>query len=219
MARFAIIGLGRFGMKLARSLTAAGAEVIAIDANRDLIEQIRDEVPLAIRLDSTDAQALLAQGIDKVDAAVVGIGQDFESAALTTATLKSIGVRKVIARAGSEVRGKILKSIGADEIVFPEAESATRWANRLTLPELHEYLELGPGYSLIQIKAPKAFCNKTLGQIHLRRRYHVNLVAIRRKTDTAPQIISVPHADTTILPDDILVLVGSDENLASLPGD
>ncbi len=215
-------------MDLVRSLTAAGAEVIAIDSNRRLIEEVRDEVPLAVRLDSTDEQALRAQSIHQVDAVVVGIGQDFEAAALTTATLKAIGVRKVIARAGSVVRGRILKSIGADEIVFPEAESAVRCAQRLTLPRLQDYLKLGEGYSVIQLVAPKRFCNKTLAQIDLRRRHRVNLVAIKRESaageatasaEPESQIISVPHADTTILPDDVLVLVGSDMDLARLPGD
>lgn len=104
MQKFAIIGLGRFGQRLARALTSAGAEVIAVDRDAALVERIRDQVTLAVRLDSTDADALRAQGAHDVDVAVVGIGEDFESAALTVATLKELRVKRIIARADAKFR-------------------------------------------------------------------------------------------------------------------
>ncbi|MFQ6048960.1 MAG: potassium channel family protein [Phycisphaerae bacterium] len=224
--RFAVIGLGRFGMRLAQLLTRNGAEVIAVDINRELVEQARDEVTLAVRLDATDKTALQTQGIDKVDCAIVGIGTDFEANALTVSTLKAIGVPKVIARAGSEVRGTILERIGADAVVFPERESAQQWANRLMVPHLRDYVELGEGHAIAQIRAPASFANKSPEQLSLRQRYHVNLVAIRRTVavdsgdrTTETQVVSVPTAQTKILPSDILVLIGSDEALAALPTD
>jgi len=228
MARFAVIGLGRFGMRLARLLCQAGAEVIAIDQDRDLVEQISDDVTLAVRLDATDAEALRTQGVDKVTAAVVGIGTDFEAAALTVLTLKSIGVKRVLARAGSNRRGQILRQIGADEVVFPEAESAKRWAQQLMLPTLRDFVELGEGHSLVQLRTPKSFAHKTPEQLRLRPKYGVNLVAIRRtvkvRTDTQPSpheshIFVIPQADTALLPDDVLILVGTNEDLAKLPSE
>ncbi len=226
--RFAVIGLGRFGESLAHSLMAAGAEVIGIDCDASVIERLRDEVTLAVRLDSTEVDAMRAQGIDSVDAAVVGIGQDFEAAALTVATLKVLPTARIIARAQTETQARVLASIGADEVVRPEKESATRWAHRLTMPSLSRYVELGEGHSLVYITAPTPFQHKTLAQLSLRHHYGVNLVAIRRTmsvrtgSDDAvktSQVISVPDADTTILPDDVLILVGSNESLGELPHD
>ena len=141
--RFAVLGLGVFGARLARALAASGAEVIAADQDPQLVEQISDHVTLAVRLDTTDEHALRAQGIDKVDAAVVGIGSAFEDAALTTSTLKGLGVPRVIARATSKARGEILSRIGADDIINPEAESADRWCARLVMPQVLEKIDLG----------------------------------------------------------------------------
>lgn len=225
---FAVIGLGRFGSRLAVTLTNNGAEVIAIDRDARLVEAIRNDVTVAVRLDSTVEEALRAQGVDQVDAAIVGIGEDFESTVLTVATLKAIGVPKIFARAESDTQAKILADIGAATIINPERESAFRWAHRLMLPNLRQYVELGEGHSMIYTVAPPAFHNKTLLELQLRAKYGVNLVAINRtvrdrskdpESRTAVQTISVPSAATTILPDDVLVLVGSNESLSNLPGD
>ncbi len=218
MQRFAVIGLGRFGQRLARALTAADAEVIAIDRDAQLVEQIRDEVTLAVRLDSTDSEALKMHGIADVDVAIAGIGEDFEDAALTVATLKELGVRRIIARAQTDIQAKILTRVGADEVALPERESAFRWAHRLMLPNLTRYIELGDEHSMIYASAPSRFHDKTLKQLDLRNEYGVNLIAIERRTDEKPTII-VPAANTAILADDILVLVGSNESLSGLPSD
>jgi len=226
MKRFAVIGLGRFGRKLAASLTDHGHDVIAVDHRRQIIEELRDEVALAVRLDATDAQALKAQGIDKVDAAIVTIGENFEGNALATATLKELGIRQVISRASSPIQAKILSRIGADQVISPEDESAVRLGRQLSNPNIMEFVELTEGHSLVQLKAPKMFHNKTLGQIDLRKKFKVNLVAIKKQVSTVrpqgdetteEQIIDVPMADTVIRPDDILVIVGATDSLARLP--
>ena len=228
MERFAVIGLGLFGRRLAELLAEAGAEVIAVDSRRELVEAIRDRVTLAVCLDSTDEEALRSQGIDKVDVAIVGIGTDFEASALTTAILKQLGVPRVIGRATTRVRGQILSRVGADDIVNPENESAERWGNRLIAPAIMEQIELAEGYSLAQMAAPEGFFNKTLEQLAVRRKNRVNVVAIRRtveETDEAGQtrtrqfVISVPMPDSMILPGDVLLLIGSDEALAAFPAE
>ncbi len=214
--RITIIGLGRFGKKLAQALSSAGAEVIAIDKSRQIIEDIRDQVTLAIRLDSTDEESLLAQGIGDVDAAVVAIGTDFEANALTTSTLKSIGIKRVISRAGSEIRGKILKRIGADEIVFPEHESAMRLVHKLMLPKLLESIDLGGGHSLAQLQAPKYCHNKTLQELQLRKKYKINVVVIKRpESKEGNYQIIIPMPDTVILPNDILWVVGTNSAISA----
>ena len=220
--RIAVIGLGRFGRKLSQALSAAGAEVIAIDKSRTIIEGIRDQVTLAIRLDATEEETLLAQGIDEVDAAVVAIGTDFEANALATSTLKAIGVPKVISRAGSEIRGKILSRIGADDIVFPEHESALRWVHRLLLPSLMESIELGEGHSLAQLPTPQAFWGKTLAGIDLRKNYQVTVIAIRRPMATGKSPAAGKHEIITPMPDtvmqegDILWIMGTNEAIVNL---
>jgi len=226
MERFAVIGLGRFGRHLARQLAEAGAEVIAIDEDRERIEEIRDRVALAVCMDSTDAHALRAQGIDRVDVAVVGLGANFEDNALTTAVLKQIGVPHVISRATSSVRGEILSRIGADEIANPERESADRWRNRLLAKAVIERIELAEDFSLVQVAAPQSFHGKTLAQLEVRRKYNVQVVAVRRtvveagedgRRTTRQFVISVPMPDSVILPDDVLWLIGNDEAMQRLP--
>ncbi len=225
MERFAIIGLGRFGMKLATLLSDAGAEVIAVDRERDLVDQVRDRVALAVALDCTDEDALRSQGIDKVDVAVVGIGTNFEDNALVTTILKQMDVPRVISRAATDVRGQILSRIGADDLVNPEEESAERWRNRLLAPAVIERIELAEDYSMVQIAAPESFHNKTLGQLDVRRNFKVNVVAVRKTVEertggvkkTRQILVSVPMADTVIEPGDVLILIGSDEAMQKFP--
>jgi len=224
--KFAVIGLGRFGQRLARALAAGDAEVIAIDRNAKLVEQVRDDVTLAVCLDSTDEEAMKSQGIGSVDAAIVGIGDHFEAAALTVATLKELGVKRIVARAQSDIQAKILSRVGADELASPEGESALRWSQRLTMSNLKQYVELGEHHSLIHITAPRALLGKPLKELDLRNKYGVNLVAIERATavmadpesgEVSESMIEVPRADTELAQGDTLILVGSNDAIAALP--
>ena len=230
MKRFAVIGLGRFGKKLAIALAMSGAEVIAVDKDRNEIEQIRDQVSHAVRLDSTDEEALKAQGIDKVDIAIVGIGQGhsgagFESAILTVVNLKQMGVPQVYARSEDPIAGEVFSKIGASEVIYPEIESAQRWAYKLIAPQIGEKIDFAPGYSLARVKAPASFDNKTVMDLQVRQKYSVNLVAIKRgehgkgKKSEKGNIINVPMPNTVIYKDDILMVAGSDADLAKLPQD
>ena len=226
MKRFAVIGLGRFGLKLAVALTMSDAEVIAIDKDRAVIDQIRDQVSHAVRLDSTDEDALKAQGVDKCDVAVIGMGQSgktFESAILTVVNLRNLGVKQIFARAQSLTAGQVLTAVGATDIVYPEIETAQRWAYRLIAPHVGEKIDFAPGYSMASVTAPKSFHDKTVMDLQLRQKYNVNLVAIKRgetvegKKDKKNDIINVPLPTTVINEGDILMLAGSDADLAKLP--
>jgi trk system potassium uptake protein TrkA len=227
MRRFAVIGLGRFGQKLAIALAMSGAEVIAIDKDREEVELIRDQVSHAVRLDSTDEEALKAQGIDKVDVAIVGIGQGtgqgFESAVLTVVNLKQMGLKQIYARAESLTAGEVFSKVGATDVIYPEIESAQRWAYKLIAPQIGEKMDFAPGYSLARIKAPASFDGRTVMDLQLRQKYSVNLVLIKRGEDTKAgksdrgSIINVPMPGTVIYKDDILMVAGSDEDLAKLP--
>jgi trk system potassium uptake protein TrkA len=220
MERIAVIGLGNFGTLLARRLAEAGADVLAIDNSREAVEEIRDDVALAVCLDSTDADALRAQGVDRVDVAVVSIGDSFESAALTTAILNEIGVGRIVARATTDVRARILAKTGADDIVNPEREASERWQHRLMAAHIMERIELAEGYSLVQVGVPAAFCGKSLANLDVRNRYGVNIVAVRRPADETNQtheVLSVPNAETTLAEGDVLVLIGSDQDIGNFP--
>ena len=222
MRKFAVIGLGRFGQKLAASLTMNEAEVIAIDLNREIIEQIRDQVTYAVRLDSTDEDALRSQNVDKVDVAIVGIGQSskgFESSVLTVVNLKAMGVPLIYARAESLMQGQVLSKVGATEVIYPEIESAQRWAYKLISPQIMDKLDFAPGYSIASMLAPESFNEKTVLDLQLRQKYRVNLVSIKRgeKSGIADEIINVPLAETIIYEGDILMVAGKDADLARLP--
>ena len=224
--RFAVIGLGRFGKKLAIALAMSGAEVIAIDKERAVIDDIRDQVSHVVRLDSTDEEALKAQGVDKVDVAIVGIGQTgkgFESAILTVVNLRQMGVKQIYARSENLIAGEVFSKVGATEVIYPEIESAQRWAYKLIAPQIGEKIDFAPGYSLARVKSPASFDGKTVMDLQLRQKYSVNLVAIKRgehskaKKQEKGEIINVPMPNTIIYQDDILMVAGSDADLAKLP--
>ena len=226
MEKFAVIGMGRFGMRLAQLLAESGADVIAVDRNKSLVDEVADDVARAVCLNATDEEALRAQGIDKVDVAIVGIGSAFESAILTTVLLKQIGVPRVICRAASEVRAKILEKVGADDIVNPERESAERWRTQLMATNIMERIDLAEDFSLLQVAAPESFAGKSLGDLDVRKKFQVQVVAIRRSTQdtdadglqrTRNVVISVPMADSVIKPGDVLLLIANDDAMKTFP--
>lgn len=228
MQRFAIIGLGRFGARLASNLAEQGQDVIGIDKDRGVVEDMRDRLTLAIAMDGTDEQALLMQGIDKVDVAVVGIGGDFESIVLATVVLKQLGVKRVIARAISSVGAKVLRSIGADQVVNPEDESADRWADHLVYPQFLSKVMLGAEHSVVEMKTPKQWVGKSLVDLHLRQKRNVIVLAIKPpdakpdgqsaddEDDESPETMRVPDPDQPLEEGEILVLYGSDDALAAI---
>lgn len=226
MKRFAVIGLGRFGQKLAVALAMSGAEVIAIDKDRDQVELLADQVSHAVRLDSTDEEALKAQGVDKVDVAIIGIGQStggFEAAILTVVNLRQMGINQIYARAEDLIAGEVFSKVGATEVIYPEIESAQRWAYKLIAPQIGEKIDFAEGYSLARIKAPQSFDGRTVMDLQLRQKYNVNLVLIKRSENARKikgekgKIINVPMPSTVIYEDDILMVAGSDVDLAKLP--
>ncbi len=225
MRRFAVIGLGRFGRRLAANLASAGQEVIGIDHEVKIIEEIRDRVTLAIALDATDEQALRSQAIDKVDVAIVGIGDDFQARVLATVILKQMAVPRVITRAVNPIDAQIMKRVGADEVVNPEDESADRWAARLANPWFLSRFELDPGYSIVEMKTPDRWVGKTLAQLSLRREMGIHIVAIKHRHTTtdastpAGQTLTIPLPDEPLQDQDLLVILGSDDSLSHVPQD
>lgn len=223
--RVAVIGLGRFGMSLAKQLAALGAEVIAIDSNNRLVDEISNDVALAVRLNSTDEAALRSQEVDRVDCVVVSIGENFEAALLTTVLCKrNLEVPQVICRAQTELHAEIFRQIGADEVIQPEQNAGQMLGRRLAHPRIHDYITLGEGFTIVEMTAPSKFAGRTVREIDLRVKHQVNLIAIRRKSEEqteegaeATMLISVPGPNDLLLESDVLLLAGSEESLAALP--
>lgn len=221
MKRYAVIGLGLLGRTVARELSARGAEVIAIDVNEELTQALSDEVSLAVRLDSTSREALLSQGIDKVDAALVAIGENFQAAVLTTALLKEFGVPRVISRAVTEEEARILKLVNADQVVLVEELVARRLAQQLASPSLVDMVELSPGMSLARIEVPSEMWGKTLASLKFRQHYGLNVVAvIKPELDgkAGPGTI-LPDPDAVLEERDVLLVDGPDEAIEKLAAD
>jgi trk system potassium uptake protein TrkA len=214
MAQVAVIGLGRFGFHVARHLHEAGHDVLAIDVDAGNVQRIRDFSSRAVVLDARDKERLEALGIRDFDVVVVSLGELVDVSALVALHLKEVGVKRLITKAGSEDHGKLLELIGVDEVVFPEREAATRLANRLASPNLIDYLPLGLGRSIHEIAPPESFIGRSLGDIRLRTRFKVQVLAIR---DVLTQELHInPDAAFVIKPSDALLVLGRDEDLEEL---
>ena len=224
--KFAVIGLGDFGWSVAVSLAERGAEVIAIDQNMDVIDDIKDKVTYAVRMDSTEIKPLKSLGIDKVDAAIVSIGTNFENTILTSVLLLQMDVKKVIARVSSKIQETILTKLGVHQVINPELKIADRVALNLINEEVLDFMALDKDYNIVHVKAPKRLIGKSLQEIDLRIKYNVNLITIKRfykiqdeetkKTITKERIYGVPTASTVIEEDDVLILLGRDKDIRYL---
>lgn len=226
MRRIAVVGLGRFGIAVVEQLAASGVQVMAIDSDRELVDEVKDRVDMAVALDSTDERALRSQEIHKADVLIVAIGENFEAALLTAVIAKKqLKIPRVICRAATTMHAEIFRQIGADEVIQPESETGRQLARKLANPFLEDFIDLGEGFTLIELYAPSSFRGKTLRDLNLRVRYGVNLVAIRRTTrsrgkngmEETRESLAVPGPDEIIQSDDTLLLIGANENLSRLP--
>lgn len=210
--QFAVIGIGRFGTSVAIALDEMGFEVMAIDSNQDRIQHIAQRITHAVVADSTDENALKALGIRNFDVIVVAIGQDIQASILTTLILKELGVPVLIVKAQTDHHGKVLKKIGADQVIFPERDMGLRVAHHLISPNILDYIELSDDYSIVEIIATPQVVGKNLRQLDIRARYGCNVMGI--KTDDKMNI--APHAEDLIQEGDLLIVVGENEKLHKL---
>ncbi len=225
MKQFAVVGLGTFGERVARTLMAKGAEVIGIDSDPARIEDIKDEITHALCLDATNEEAISHSGALDVDAVVVAMGERMEAAILATAILHRLGAGYVVARASSALYAQILHDVGADRTVLIEEQMADQVAKSLVAPDVLEQITLSSGHSLVEMKPRREMIGRRLGDLDIRRSYNVNIVAIKRKTpiitDTGESSFEtrtndIPGPDDRIDKDDILVVVGRDQDIERL---
>ncbi len=209
---FLVIGLGRFGSGVARTLIEGGHDVLAVDRDYARVEQRAPEIPHVVQLDSTKIEALREIGAEQFDIAVVCIGSDFETNLLTTVSLKKLGVPHVIAKARTNLQKEILLQVGADEVVLPEHEAGVRLGRRLCGLGFINYLEVSPDFSVVEMLAPKRYFGKTLAEAKLRQQYGLTVIAVRRDEE----MIINPAADFRLEAGDELIVIGAMEDAERL---
>ncbi len=219
--QFAVIGLGRFGFSVAKTLTKYGSEVIAIDRDEERVRKVAEFVSYAVQLDAMDEKALRSVGVQNVDTAIVSIGERIEASILVVMILKEMGIKNIIAKAATTLHGKVLDNLGVLRIIYPERDMAVRVAQSLVRPSIVEQLELSEEYSIVELPTPAHLIGKTLKDSQLRSKYRVNLIAIKRKVTTEKGIVkkswNVNPVPTDVMEEgDILVLIGLNEDIDKL---
>ena len=212
MKSFAILGLGRFGQSVAKTLYELGHEVLVIDENENLIQSISNQITYAMVGNVTDENVLKTAGIKNFDAAVVSTGKNLESSILVTQMLKEMGIKHILVKAQNELHARVLTKLGADRVVFPEQDMGIRAAHNLVSTNIIDYIELSPDYTIIEINAPKRWEGKTLKGLNVRAKHGINIIAIK----DGLKINVAPTADYIIKSDDILVVIGSKSDIDKL---
>ncbi|CAG7650498.1 Ktr system potassium uptake protein A [Paenibacillus solanacearum] len=207
--QFAVIGLGRFGFSVAKTLANFDFEVLAIDSSEQRTQEASNIVTHVVQADSTDEEALRALGLRNFDVVVVAIGQDIQASILTTIIVKEIGVPKVVVKAQNELHGKVLKKVGADKVIYPERDMGMRVAHHLVSSNIIDYIELSDDYSIVEIAATHALIGKNLRQLDIRAKYGCNVMAVKN----GDKMNIAPHAEDLIQEGDVLVVVGKNTDL------
>ncbi|MBQ8138238.1 MAG: TrkA family potassium uptake protein [Lachnospiraceae bacterium] len=176
---FVVFGLGKFGQAVADKLIDAGADVMVVDNNEDVIEAYSSKATSAIEADLTDPAAIKALGISNIECAVVAMGMSLEASIMCTMVAKESGVKWVVAKAGNDRMGSVLSKIGADEIIFPEEESGVRTARSLLTNNFLEYFEVSDDICLIEMLPKEKWVGKSLKELNLRKKFGLNVVGIR----------------------------------------
>ena len=213
MKSYVVIGLGRFGTELATRLYARGEEVMVIDTNDQLIDKIADKVTRAVAADARDLDVLTKLGVENFEHAVVAVGSDLASSALSTMNLKSLNVPYILCKAHDDTYREILERLGADKVIIPEREVADKLALGMTQAGVMEYIELSQEFGIVEMEPIAEWVGKTIRELELRTRYGVNVIAVRGEGDA---IKIPPDIDTPIPEDVVMVMLGKYEMFESL---
>ncbi|MDP3017645.1 MAG: TrkA family potassium uptake protein [Deltaproteobacteria bacterium] len=208
MKRIVVVGLGIFGFNIAKDLYEKGLEVIAIDKDKEVIQKIKDFSTQAILADGTDKEVMESIGIQEDDVVIVSFGEDLAAATLLTLHLKEMKVKRIIVKAPDEDHKHVLERVGATEVIIPEKEMADKVARSLISPNVLDYIPLSEDYTICELVPPPGFMGKTIAELHLRSRYHIEVIAVR---EVLPErIIMVPRAVFVIKDSYILVVIGKE---------
>lgn len=204
MKSILLIGLGRYGRHVAMKLDELGHQVMAIDNKPERVESVLPYVSNGQIGDSTDEMFLKSLGIRNFDVCIVGIGDDFQSSLETASLLKELGAKLVVARASKDKHAKLLKLVGADEVVYPERQLANWTAIRFSADHIFDYIELDSDYGIFEVEVSKNWCGKTIGELDIRRKYKINIMGIRHNGKLDMDI----SANTTLEEKDTVLVLG-----------
>ena len=209
--RYAVIGLGNFGSWVVRTLNDLRQDTIAIDIDKDRVQKIRDYTSTPVLADATRKENLISLGINEMKAAVVSLGDNTSAATLITLYLQEMGVSQIIVKAVDEDHGKILKKVGATDIIFPEKDMGVKVAKSLVMPNILEFIDMSEDFQIAEIAPPNDFVGKSLAQLALPQRYNVQVIGIR---ELIPERFTiVPTGDFIVKDSDILVVIGRGSNI------
>jgi len=214
MKRVIVIGLGIFGMNLVKTLYENGIEIIAIDKNKDVIQQVKESCSKAILADGTNKEVIESIGIQEDDIAIVSFGEDLSASTLITLHLKELKVKNIIVKAPSEDHKRVLEKVGATDIIIPEKEMADKVARSIISPNVLDYIPLSEDYTISELAPPANFYGKTIGELHLRSKYHIEVIAVKEVLPDRFQM--VPRADFVIKDSDVLVVIGKEEDIQKI---
>lgn len=215
MKQFIIIGCGRFGTSVAKTLTKLGHDVMVVDNDSEIVKELSEFVTSAVQMDAIDEAAYKSIGIRNFDVAVVAIGSNIQASIMATLIAKELGVKTVVAKALNEIHGKLLYKVGADKVVFPERDMGMRVAYNLVTPNILDVIEFSPDYSIIEIVALTEWEDKTLKELKLLHTFGLTIIAIK----TGEHTNISPFADDVIKKDDVVVILGHNNNLKKIKED
>ena len=211
--QFAILGLGKFGMEIAKALYNYGYEVLAVDIDEEKVNEITNFCTHSLVADVSEESTLRSIGIENFDTVVIAIGNNMQASIITALTCMEMGVKNILAKAHNEKHGKVLNKIGINQVIYPEAAMAIKVATTLINPNIQNHMEIVAGYSIAEIRIPDKWINKNLGELALRSEYAVNVLIIIRAND---EVITSPTGDTLLQEDDIIVVGGSNPDIENL---
>ncbi|WP_391208276.1 potassium channel family protein [Psychrobacillus sp. L4] len=206
---FVVIGLGRFGGSIVRELVNQGADVMAIDKVPERVDEFGSIATQAVVADTTDEATLKSLGIRNFEHVIIAIGDDIQSSILTTLMLKEIGVKKITVKAQNDYHEKVLRKIGADQVVHPERDMGIRIANNIISNNVLDYLELSDEHSIMEIRVNEKIAGYSIIDLDIRARYGINIVAVKRGNN----IIVSPQADEQLQLNDVLIIIGADVDI------
>ena len=214
MRRVVVIGLGIFGFNIAKDLYENGIEVIAIDKNKEVVQKIRDFSTKAVLADGTDKEVIDSIGIQQDDVVIISFGEDLAASTLITLHLKEMKVKHIIVKAPNEEHKHVLERVGATEVIIPEKEMADKVAKSLISPNVLDYIPLSDDYTICELVPPASFMGKTIGDLHLRSKHHIEVIAVREILPD--RLTMVPRADFVVKDSDVLVAIGKEEDIRKI---
>ena len=210
MKSYFVVGLGRFGSEVARQLSELGCEVLAMDTRADLVQEISSKVTHAVVGDAADKEVLRSLGARSFDCAIVAIGDDLAASVLAPMNLQELRISQIVCKAHDETHRKVLEKLGADRVVIPEKENASRLARSLSSPNVLDYIELSEGYGIVEVPTPAAWHGKTLKELDVRAKLGINIIAIKHDG----KISTFPAGDYCFIEGDVIVVLGASKTMS-----